>query len=83
MNNLENLAIKFVEIENLPDQIQNLDQLKKLDISGTNISYLPDGLSNLEVIDMRMIKLNREEQNSIREQYPDLKILFSSPCQCG
>ncbi len=83
IQNLQTLRIKHIEIAQLPDFILDMTSLRFLDISGTEIKSLPYGLDFLEKIDMRMIELNREEQEQIREQYPETEILFSSPCQCG
>ena len=83
VQNLQTLRIKHIEIAQLPDFILEMISLRFLDISGTEIKSLPYGLDFLEKIDMRMIELNREEQEQIREQYPETEILFSSPCQCG
>jgi len=80
---LEVLRLKHFEISKLPDFVLNIHSLRFLDLSGTEIKNLPYGLEFLESIDMRMIELNREQQEIIREQYPNTEILFSSPCQCG
>jgi len=83
LKNLEVLRLKHIEISRLPDFVLNITSLRLLDLSGTAIKKLPYGLEFLQKIDMRMIDLNREEQEIIREQYPNTEILFSSPCQCG
>lgn len=80
--NLRHLDLSFTEIVFLPDEIANLYALRTLNLRGTKIVSLPDGLENLEMIDMRMIDLNREAQEAIRAQYPEVKIYFSSPCKC-
>lgn len=83
IQSLQILRIKHIGIAQLPDFILEMTSLRFLDISGTEIKNLPYGLDFLEKIDMRMIELNREQQEQIREQYPETEILFSSPCQCG
>jgi len=83
IQNLHILRIKHIELTQLPDFVLEMTSLRFLDISGTEIISLPYGLDFLEKIDMRMIELNRDQQEHIRKQYPDTEILFSSPCQCG
>lgn len=82
MKQLEELDISFTNIAYLPDYIVKLTGLQNLNLRGTKIVSLPEGLENLDTIDMRMIDLNRRDQEAIREQYPSVKIYFSSPCQC-
>ena len=80
--NLQNLDLSFTNIVYLPEDFYQLYALKTLNLRGTAIASLPDGLENLEMIDMRMIDLSRDEQEAIKAQYPEVKIFFSSPCQC-
>lgn len=82
LKQLQKLDISFTEIVYLPEHISELSSLKTLNLRGTQIVSLPDGLEHLEKIDMRMIDINRADQTAIREQYPSVKIYFSSPCQC-
>ena len=83
LKNLKILRLKHFDISELPFFVVEMKSLKMLDLSGTNIEVLPYGLDFLEKIDMRMIELNREQQEFIRDQYPETEVLFSSPCQCG
>lgn len=80
--NLQDLDLSFTNIVFLPDDFYQFYALKTLNLRGTAIVSLPDGLENLEMIDMRMIDLSRDEQDAIYAQYPEVKIFFSSPCQC-
>jgi len=80
---LQHLDLSFTDIVFLPDEISELYALKTLNLRGTGIVGLPDGLENLEMIDMRMIDLNRDAQEAIKAQYPEIKIFFSSPCNCN
>lgn len=82
LKHLENLDISFTDVVYLPESIRALTSLKTLNLRGTQIVSLPEGLEHLEMIDMRMIDINRKDQDAIREQYPSVKIYFSSPCQC-
>lgn len=79
---IQELDLSFTKLVYLPESIQNLYALKSLNLRGTEIVSLPDGLEHLETIDMRMIDLNRSDQENIRAQYPMVEIYFSSPCQC-
>ncbi len=79
---LEELDLSFTKLVYLPESIRNLYALKSLNLRGTEIVSLPDGLEHLETIDMRMIDLNRSDQENIRAQYPMVEIYFSSPCKC-
>ncbi|NEN23026.1 hypothetical protein G3O08_05870 [Cryomorpha ignava] len=81
-NNLQNLDLSFTDIVFLPEDLYQFYELKTLNLRGTGIVSLPDGLENLEMIDMRMIDLSRDDQEAIYAQYPEVKIYFSSPCQC-
>ena len=82
LKNLEILDISFTEIVFLPEYISELTSLRSLNLRGTQIVSLPEGLDHLEKIDMRMIDINRKDQEAMRAQYPSVKIYFSSPCQC-
>ncbi len=79
---LQNLDLSFTNIVFLPENLYELSALKTLNLRGTEIASLPEGLEFLESIDMRMIDLNRSDQETIFAQYPEVKIFFSSPCQC-
>ena len=83
LQSLEELNLEHIERSELPKVILKLTRLKRLSLQGTQIKTLPDGLEHLERLDMRMIDLNRDQQNNLRNQYPNIEILFSSPCQCG
>ncbi len=82
MYDLEVLSLAFTEIGYLPEDLWRLTHLKKLDLRGTSIKVLPEGLEYIEMIDFRLCELNREEQDFIRAQYPNIQIYFSSPCHC-
>lgn len=82
LKHLEDLDISFTNIVYLPEYISELTSLKTLNLRGTQIVSLPEGLDHLEMIDMRIIDINGSDQEAIREQYPTVKIYFSSPCQC-
>lgn len=82
LENLKKLDLSFTNIYYLPPALAELEHLETLILRGTHINSLPSGLDRLQKIDMRMIDLSRDEQKSIRQKYPNVKIYFSSPCNC-
>ncbi|MEM9053485.1 MAG: hypothetical protein AAGC47_15630 [Bacteroidota bacterium] len=82
LKNLEELSLRHTNISFLPGALAELSVMKVLDLRGTSIVSLPDGLDHLERIDLRLTDINREDQNQIRSKYPEVKIFFSSPCNC-
>jgi Leucine-rich repeat (LRR) protein len=82
LKSLEELSLKHTGLSFLPGEISQLKSLKKLDLRGTNISFLPEGLEHLEKIDLRLTDINKADQEAIRSRYPQVKIFFSSPCNC-
>lgn len=83
MASLEALDLSFTDFAILPRGILTIPNLKILNLRGTSITSLPDGLEHLQKIDMRLIDMNKNQQEAIRERYPKLNIYFSSPCSCG
>jgi Leucine-rich repeat (LRR) protein len=82
LQGLEELSLAHTNINFLPENLYELHSLRKLDLQGTSINTLPDGLEHIEVIDFRMCDLNRETQDSMKEQYPGITFFFPSPCNC-
>lgn len=98
-NNLENLPKEIGELKNLKKLIANQNNLYQLpleigfcenltylDLWSNNISELPSTLRNLQhlkEIDMRVISLNQEQQDAIRELVPGVKVEMSPSCNCG
>lgn len=80
--NLHTLDLSYTPIYILPIEMAEMDSLRVLNLSGTFIEELPTGLDHLELLDMRNIDMNRETQKTIRAQYPNIDIYFSSPCNC-
>jgi len=83
LKGLEELSLKNTGLPFLPAEIHQLKSLRRLDLRGTEINFLPSGLEHLEKIDLRFTKINKTEQEKIRNQYPHVKIFFSSPCNCN
>lgn len=82
LQGLEELSLAHTNINFLPENLYELNSLRKLDLQGTSINVLPDGLEHIEVIDFRMCDLNKETQDSMKEQYPSITFFFPSPCNC-
>ena len=85
LQNLRILDISFTEIIFLPEDIEKLWALEELDLRGTDIDVLPSSMSlmeSLKVIDMRLIYMNKSDQDDTREKIPQADIYFSSPCNC-
>ncbi|MCZ4408041.1 hypothetical protein O3Q51_04435 [Cryomorphaceae bacterium 1068] len=82
LKRLEELSFKHTALPFLPEEINQLKSLRRLDLRGTEINSLPEGLDHLEKIDLRFTKINKSDQKAIRNQYPQVKIFFSSPCNC-
>jgi Leucine-rich repeat (LRR) protein len=80
---LESLSLKSNSISTIPSELSRLTELKRLDLRQSSITSLPQSLGHVERIDLRNMDFSRGEQNAIREQYPNVKIFFSSPCNCN
>lgn len=82
LSKLKTLNLAFTPMYFLPPTLSELKNMETLNLRGTEISVLPPGLDHLKKIDMRMIEMSRKEQEDLRAQYPEVKIYFSSPCNC-
>ena len=85
LKHLRKFAAGQNELETLPEEMGELENLVILDIWSNNLAGLPLSLANLKklkVIDMRVIQLNRERQKQIERLLPNVKIFFSSSCNC-
>ncbi len=82
MENLEAISFAFTPLNILHEDLWRIRGLKRLNLRGTNITTLPDGLDFVEEIDMRMIEFTKAEQDQLRVQYPQAAIYFSAPCKC-
>ncbi|GIV42245.1 MAG: hypothetical protein KatS3mg034_1555 [Vicingaceae bacterium] len=86
LRHLKELVLNRTEIDQLPKEIAFVDSLEVLDVWGTNLAFLPPEISRLKklrVLDMRVIAMNRKEQEIIRQLLPNTEIKFSKPCNCG
>ena len=86
LKNLEVLLLGNNEFTYISPDIGNLVRLKHLDFWSTNVFELPAEISrlqSLEVLDLRGISLNRDQQAEIVSLLPSAKIFFSPPCNCN
>ncbi|MGB0881516.1 MAG: leucine-rich repeat domain-containing protein [Vicingaceae bacterium] len=74
-------------IISIPPEIKHLKTLEYIDLWGNNIGFLPLEIEalkdNLKEIDMRVIQMNKQEHQKIKELLPNTKIRFSESCGCG
>ncbi|MFH1004485.1 MAG: leucine-rich repeat domain-containing protein [Bacteroidota bacterium] len=86
LKNLKKIIAFKNNLTSLPIQIGELEKLEVLDIWSNDIEFFPDELAklkNLKFFDLRVILLNDEEQERIREMLPNTKIYFSPSCKCA
>ena len=80
--NLEVLCLDNLNINEFPPDITKLSNLKYLDISGNPIKSIPldlFGLKQLEGIDISNTNIDTETINSIKSEFPQIKIISDSP----
>jgi hypothetical protein len=86
LSNLMILDINQNELTSLPPQIGKLKKLKYLDLWSNNLSIFPEELSELaetlQVLDLRVILINADQQDRIRLMLPKTTIYMSPPCKC-
>ena len=66
--------------------IGNLSQLEYLDLWSNNLGYYPNEMKKLvqlKELDLRVINLNKQEQQRISSLLPNTKIHFSPSCDCA
>ncbi len=86
LSNLMILDINQNELTSIPPQIGKLKKLKYLDLWSNNLSIFPEELGELSgtlmVLDLRVILINADQQQKIREMLPKTTIYMSPPCKC-
>ena len=86
LSNLMILDINQNELTSIPPQIGKLKKLRYLDLWSNNLSIFPDELKELsetlQVLDLRVILINAETQDKIRQMLPKTTIYMSPPCKC-
>jgi hypothetical protein len=86
LSNLMILDINQNELTSLPPQIGKLKKLRYLDLWSNNLSIFPEELAELsgtlQVLDLRVILINADQQEKIRAMLPKTTIYMSPPCKC-
>jgi Leucine-rich repeat (LRR) protein len=86
LQNLMILDINQNELTSLPPQIGKLKKLRYLDLWSNNLSIFPEELEELsetlQVLDLRVILINADQQDKIRAMLPKTMIYMSPPCKC-
>ncbi len=85
--NIRRLILNQNEIAHLPNTIGNLTNMYFLDIWGNEIQELPKEISKLKntlkVIDLRVISIKDNLQETMIQLLPNTKFLFSTSCNCN
>jgi len=86
LEHLRVLSLNRNKIDKLPPEIGNMYSLRQLDLWGTEIVKFPYEISRLKhtlkLIDMRVIYMQRDQQDEIKRMFPSTELLFSRPCNC-
>jgi Leucine-rich repeat (LRR) protein len=84
LSKLETIDISTNEIASLPECLKELIHLQNIYMVGNEIGKIPQSFDKLDIkeLDMRMIQMNENEQNAIKELFPNAEIKFSKPCNC-
>ena len=86
LSNLKILILNNNKLQSLPSEMGQLYALRMLDIWGTEVDVLPYEISKLkhtlEKLDMRVIYMNRKQQEEILKWFPNTEVLFSKACNC-
>jgi len=86
LTHLKELILNRNNINKLPSEFSNLYNLEYLDLWSNEIFQFPVEITklakSLKIIDMRVIAMNLDDQEKIRELLPYTTILFSKACNC-
>lgn len=85
LSELITLQLNRNVIDSLPKEIGNLKSLETLGLWDNELNYIPDeakGMNSLKVLELRGILFNAEDQNRIRQLFPDTKVYLSPSCNC-
>lgn len=69
----------------LPTELGQLQHLTHLNLWGNLLEDIPESLVNckkLQVIDLRVINLSKEQQEVLRQLFPEVTLHMESPCNC-
>ncbi len=85
LRNLKILNVNQNDLVALPPQIGDLENLEYLDLWSNNISVFPEqmsSLSKLKVMDLRVIMIEDDDQQRLKNLLPNTLIEFSPGCRC-
>jgi hypothetical protein len=74
------------ELAGLPACMGDLKELSSLDLWSNDLETFPDELKGMEALrflDLRVIQFDEREMQQITDLFPQVKIFFSQPCNCG
>ena len=80
---LRSLDLGHNSLNSIPDDIGELKHLQYLNLWGNFISFLPQSLQQckqLKEIDLRVINLNKEQQDILRSQFPNVRLRMEPAC---
>ncbi len=85
LKNLKKITAFKNNLTALPKQIGLLENLEVLDLWSNDLATFPEEMNKLKKLrwmDLRVILLNDEDQERIRQLLPHAKIFFSPSCKC-
>lgn len=85
-NHLKRLDMHQNRIEGLPPCMGGLKELYSLDLWSNDLEDFPPeigGMTGLRYMDLRVIQFSQGEMDRINALFPQVKIFFSQPCNCG
>ena len=83
---LKRLDLHQNEITGLPACMGGLTHLFSLDMWSNDLEDFPqelEGMKELKFLDLRVIQFDQGEMTRISELFPQVRIFFSQPCNCG
>jgi leucine-rich repeat protein SHOC2 len=83
---LKRLDLHQNEITGLLPCMGELTEVVSLDLWSNDLEDFPDelkGMTGLRFMDLRVIQFDQGEMTHISELFPQVKIFFSQPCNCG
>ncbi len=83
---LKEIVLSQNELDSLPASIGKLKQLERLDLWSNNLGFYPAELKDLvqlKELVLRVINMNKQQQQRIRRLLPNTQIHFSPSCDCA
>jgi len=87
LQNLRILNLSKNPLSEIPQEISKLKKLEQLILWSTEVTEFPYSIKylaeTLQFLDLRIVFMNQEKQNTIMDLLPNTKIMFSSSCNCN